>query len=424
VVPLYLGADAEPSPTPEWVDYAPPPPGPVGRLLGGAARHEKATALALERFEQAVAMHAESEAARQRRVAIARQRHVQQQAAAVRHVDETNAATDRLIAGMSARDRRAVTDYYQRVVDAVRDRAGFPHRRRTAYVPESELLVVEWDLPRMSVVPQFGSFRYVKTRDEIDSRPLSATVRRATYQGLIAQVALRALRLVFGSDPAELVDTVVVNGMIDDVDPATGQDVRRCLITLRATRDQFEPLRLDRVNPVTCIRDHFAADVSEHPEELRAVEPVLEFDMADPRVVDPVDVMSGIDRRPNLLDLTPTEFEHFIQNLFTKMGLQVQVFRPGGDGGIDCVVYDPKPIFGGKFCVQAKLYRATVPPSAVRDLFGAVGHEGATKGVLITTSWFSKATYNWAKGKPLQLIDGTGLLAICKEHSIPARILH
>jgi restriction system protein len=130
---------------------------------------------------------------------------------------------------------------------------------------------------------------------------------------------------------------------------------------------------------VSCIRDHFAADVSEHPEELRAVEPVLEFDMADPRVVDPIDVMSGIDRRPNLLDLTPTEFEHFIQNLFTKMGLQVQVFQAGGDGGIDCVVYDPRPIFGGKFCVQAKLYRKTVPPSAVRDLFGAVGHEGATR---------------------------------------------
>jgi restriction system protein len=62
-------------------------------------------------------------------------------------------------------------------------------------------------------------------------------------------------------------------------------------------------------------------------------------------------------------------------------------------------------------------------PSAVRDLFGAVGHEGATKGLLITTSGFSKATYNWAMGKPLQLIDGTGLLAICKQHGIPARIL-
>ncbi|WP_214366770.1 hypothetical protein [Pseudonocardia sp. H11422] len=42
----------------------------------------------------------------------------------------------------------------------------------------------------------------------------------------------------FGADPGELVGTVVVNGMIDAIDPATGRDVRECLITLRATRDQ------------------------------------------------------------------------------------------------------------------------------------------------------------------------------------------
>jgi restriction system protein len=423
VVPLHLGADAEPWPAPEWAEYAPPSPGPMGRLLGGVSRHERATALARERFTEAVAMHAQSEADRQRRAAVARESHARQQAAAMRRTEEANAAIDRLIAGVGTRDRHAVSDYYQRVVDIVRDPPGFPRNRRTAYVPESELLVVEWDLPRMDVVPERGSFRYVKTRDEIDSRPVAIGVRRSTYRGLIAQMALRALRLVFDSDPADLVDTVVFNGMLDEVDPATGLDVRRCLITLRATRDQFAPLRLDRVKPVSCIRDHFAAKVSEHPDELRAVEPVLEFDMADPRVVDPIDVMSGIDRRPNLLDYTPTEFEHFIQNLFAKMGLQVQVFRAGGDAGVDCVVYDPRPIFGGKFCVQAKLYRKTVPPSAVRDLFGAIGHEGATKGLLITTSGFSKATYNWAMGKPLELIDGTGLLAICKRHDIPARIL-
>jgi restriction system protein len=38
VLPLHLSADAEPSPAPEWVEYAPPPPGPMGRLLGGDLR--------------------------------------------------------------------------------------------------------------------------------------------------------------------------------------------------------------------------------------------------------------------------------------------------------------------------------------------------------------------------------------------------
>lgn len=422
-VPLHLGADAEPDAAPEWERYAPSAPGRVSRMLGGVGRHERVVQKARERFADAVALHEQTELARRRRVAAAQRQREQRQTEATRHADEANTEIDRVAAGVAERDRRAVSGYYQRVVDAVRDPDGFPRARRCAYVPESNLLVVEWDLPGMGAVPEHGEFKYVKTRDEIDAKPVPVTVRRSTYQRLIAQVALRALRLVFGTDPGDLVDTVVFNGMIDDVDPATGLDVRPCLITLRATRDQFGPLRLDRVKPVNCIRDHFAADVSEHPDELRAVEPVLTFDMADPRVIEPIDVLSGIDRRPNLLDLTPTEFEHFVQNLFAKMGLEVQVFRPGGDAGIDCVVFDPKSIFGGKFCIQAKLYRKTVPPTAVRDLFGAVNHEGATKGILITTSGFSKATYSWAMGKPLELIDGTGLLAHCNRFGIPARIL-
>jgi hypothetical protein len=54
------------------------------------------------------------------------------------------------------------------------------------------------------------------------------------------------------------------------------------------------------------------------------------------------------------------------------------------DGGVDCVAYDNRAIFGGKVIIQAKRYKNTVPVSAVRDLFGSVHNEGATKGILVT----------------------------------------
>jgi restriction system protein len=90
---------------------------------------------------------------------------------------------------------------------------------------------------------------------------------------------------------------------------------------------------------------------------------------------------------------------------------------------VDCIAYDPTPIRGGKYVIQAKLYHKTVPPSAVRDLYGTMQHEGATSGILITTSGYGPTSYEFASGKPLQLIDGSGLLAICKEFDIPARIV-
>ena len=59
------------------------------------------------------------------------------------------------------------------------------------------------------------------------------------------------------------------------------------------------------------------------------------------------------------------------------------------------------------------------PPSTAPD-----GREvGATKGILITTSGFGPTSYQFATGKPLQLIDGTALLALCHHHHIPARII-
>jgi restriction system protein len=122
------------------------------------------------------------------------------------------------------------------------------------------------------------------------------------------------LHFAFAAAPGALVGTVVFNGMVDQIDPATGQPVRKCLITLRATREHFDEINLSNVDPDACVRRHFAAEVSDHPEAVAPVEPFLNFDMTDPRIVDPVDIISELDRRPNLMDMSPKDFENFIQN--------------------------------------------------------------------------------------------------------------
>jgi restriction system protein len=56
--------------------------------------------------------------------------------------------------------------------------------------------------------------------------------------------------------------------------------------------------------------------------------------------------------------------------------------------------------------VQAKRYKNTVRVSAVRNLYGTVQNEGASKGILITTSGYGKAAFDFASGKPLDVLDG------------------
>ena len=70
------------------------------------------------------------------------------------------------------------------------------------------------------------------------------------------------------------------------------------------------------------------------------------------------------------MELSPSEFESLITNLFEKMGLETRQTQASRDGGVDCVAYDLRPIFGGKVIIQAKRYKNTVGVSAVRDLFG------------------------------------------------------
>jgi restriction system protein len=111
-----------------------------------------------------------------------------------------------------------------------------------------------------------------------------------------------------------------------------------------------------RVDPEACLLD-LSASLSKSPAELVPVRPVLDFNMVDPRFVEEADVLSGLDQRPNLMELKPAEFESLITNLFTKMGLESRMTQPSRDGGVDCVAFDNRAIFGGKVIIQVPICR-------------------------------------------------------------------
>ena len=90
---------------------------------------------------------------------------------------------------------------------------------------------------------------------------------------------------------------------------------------------------------------------------------------------------------------------------------------------MDAVAFDPRPILGGKVVIQAKRYKNVVGVSAVRDLYGTMINEGANKGILVSTSHYGADAYDFAKDKPIELIDGGGLLYLLEEQGVRARII-
>jgi restriction system protein len=324
-------------------------------------------------------------------------------------IDEFKAAFER-------GDPAAVVEYFSMVLQTSSYPEDFPRRSRLAYVPESKQLVVEIDLPTIEAVPRVKAFRFIKTRDEMTETPRPANQRSAIYASVVSQMVIRTAHEILEADRGRIIDTIILNAHCQTTDRATGRTIRPCLVTLRTTRDIFEEIDLANVEPAACLK-HLNASVSKAPSELIPVRPVLEFDMVDPRFVEEADVLSTLDGRPNLMELTPFEFESLITNLFSRMGLETRQTQASRDGGVDCVAFDPRPIFGGKVVIQAKRYKNTVGVSAVRDLFGTMQNEGASKGILITTSGYGKASFEFADGKPIELLSGTNLLYLLKEHA-------
>jgi restriction system protein len=73
--------------------------------------------------------------------------------------------------------------------------------------------------------------------------------------------------------------------------------------------------------------------------------------------------------------------------------------------------------------IQAKRYKNVVGVSAVRDLYGTMINEGASKGILVATSHYGPDAYDFSKDKPIELIDGAGLLYLLDQNGTKARII-
>jgi restriction system protein len=340
-----------------------------------------------------------------------------------KRADLHNASVEKFFKEFEQGDPQAIIDFFTYVLEASLYPENFPQRAKLAFIPESKQLVVEYDLPAFSVIPEIGLYKYIKTKDEAISSPRPLAQRKSLYSSLIAQITIRTIHELFEADRAKHLETIVFNGYVDSIDRGTGKHLRECLATVRVVRDIFLDFDLSRVDPIACLKV-LNASVSKVPEELAPVKPVLEFSMVDPRFIEETDVISSLDTRPNLMELKPSDFEALIANLFEKMGLETRQTQASRDGGVDCVAYDTRPILGGKVVIQAKRYKHTVGVSAVRDLYGTLQNEGASKGILVTTSGYGKAAFDFASGKPIELLSGSNLLYLLETHAgVKAKIV-
>jgi restriction system protein len=115
--------------------------------------------------------------------------------------------------------------------------------------------------------------------------------------------------------------------------------------------------------------------------------------------------------------LVPERFEELVAETFRKKGYAATLTPQQADHGIDVVLRAPN---GEKEIVQCKRYIGQVGEPVVRDFYGALLHENAVRGYIVTTGSFTYQAVTWARGKPIELIEGPQLSRMMK--SAPASL--
>lgn len=415
VPPFQPGALGTPLPAPDWNAVAPSEPGAMSRLLGGGGRYARQVNQARAQHEAAMAQYAVDESARRRRLAAAKAEYERGVAAERTRVAQLNAHVAARQKEFTVGVPDAVEWFVSRVLEGSRYSQGFPRVFQVAYRPENRDVVVEFELPPQKVVPRVRGYKYVKARDAIDPLPRGENEVKQRYKLLIARVALRTLHEIFAATPPEVVEAIVFNGRVSTIDRATGKPARPHLLSVSAERSIFQDLVLAEVDPAACLV-RLNALVSPNPFDLEAVEPFIEFDLRRFRFMDDLDVVSGLDGRKNLLKLTPYEFEYLVKDLFVAMGAEAWNTFPSKDGGVDAVAVSKHLAFGGVCFIQAKRYTGVVGLEAVHALTGVMADHNATTGVLVTTSWFGRASEQFAGRNRITLINGAELKDLLKKY--------
>ena len=303
--PLSVGTPPSP---PSASDFAIEGPSTLGRVFA-ASKHAARAEQRQAEYEQALYGYRAAAQQHTQRLEKARFEH---DADVARRREEHRKQVEEVSAlqrSLAARQPEAVVRYLDLVLEAAEYPDGFPHEWRLAYTAGSGHLAIEYELPGVDVVPTDKAYKYVKASDTVSPSARPVTQIRSIYAEVLRQTALRVVHEVLEADRGGAIRTVVFNGYVHGTNPATGREIRPCLVALATSRERFLEVDLARVDPAACLA-HLEARVSKDPGKLQAIEPIvltgsLEADYTLDTDVEPPPIPYSSRTDPAVLDELP-----------------------------------------------------------------------------------------------------------------------
>ena len=324
--------------------------------------------------------------------------------------------------GFRAGQKQQVIERLDYILGSIEWPLSMPRVWQADYDEAQHILIVEMELPNVVHRPPI---KFVEQRIGLVAKPLNQTERRELIPQIHPAIMLRAALEIFRNAESSVVQLLALNGWVSFHHPHTGLDTRAYTAALLVEREQIVSLNLNRIDPLAAflaLKGKSAGKLI----EIIPIEPALNMKRTDSRFVDAKDVLESLGTNTNLAAMDWQDFEHLIRELFEKefsgRGTEVKITQTSRDRGVDAIVFNPDPIHGGKYIIQAKCYTNTVDVSAVRDLCAVVRKEGASRGILVTTSTYGAEAYSFANNEPITLLDGAQLLGLLQKHGYQFRV--
>lgn len=337
--------------------------------------------------------------------------------------NEYNQSIDELIVNYQNGESIAIEQYCSLILQNSKYPFDFNKKIEILYSVENKVLGVEYSLPIPKDIPTLKEVKFIARNYENREYHFTENQMNKKYDAVVYKIVLRCLFELFSNDANDFIDAISFNGWVTAINKSTGKEETKCIVSIYVTKPVFNEINLESVDPKQCFKGLKGVG-SSTLFDLAAVQPIMLLNKKDKRIV--MSKVVNYNDSTNLAAMNWEDFEHLIREIFEKEfssnGGEVKVTQASRDGGVDAIAFDPDPIRGGKIVIQAKRYTNTVGVSAVRDLYGTVMNEGATKGILVTTSDYGSDSYEFAKGKPLTLLNGGNLLYLLEKHGHKAKI--
>ena len=183
-----------------------------------------------------------------------------------------------------------------------------------------------------------------------------------------------------------------------------------------AYRELYRSLRKAFTSLETSDSDSSRGGSSNHSSSVAAQRAMIESNPRIPAEGSTVDTPAQL--KAILQQMDPYDFEHFVADLWERIGWKTTVSTASADKGVDITARKSQP-YEQLLLIQAKRYgpNTTVGSPDVQQ-YASLRHqfENVDKVLIVTTNGYSRQAREIAEDLNVKLIDGDGLVELINEY--------